>query len=386
MKLNIKENPRVFFVGEKKEIEVKDYGSVYLDENEQVSFVTRSGGEYDVCKKSWGYYATPSIEHRLKDNGFLSALVKNEHGKIYLWVIEKEKLDLFEEYLIKNNHTIYQWLCPSEKNHKCICGSYDFKKKQTYKKRPEGETDFNIKNYYKELWQCDKCDHFILIHDYDMESLYTRYYVSQKYKKDIKFFFDRIATLPSHKSDNYQRVKRIKNYFLNENDFKRVLDVGSGLCIFLHLLQKETNWDCYALDPDKSQVNHAKSLGINAICSDFKNFNSNDKKYDLITFNKVLEHIKDPFPFLLKAKDFLKDSGVIYIELPDGEEAYNDSTGRAEFFIEHYHAFSLKSMLVLASKVDLQVTLLERIIEPSGKYTLIMFCKKKEKKKYVTRK
>lgn len=377
MKLNIKEEPRVFFVGNNEEIEIKDYGTVHLDENEQISFITEDGGEYDVCKKNWGYYATPSIKHRLKNNGFLSALVRNANDQIYLWIIEKEKMDLFEIYLKENNHSVIEWLCPSETSRRCICGSYVFDKKHTYNHRPEGETDFNIKNYYRELWQCNKCNHFILIHNYDMESLYESDYVSQTYKRDIKVIFDKIINLPAEKSDNYHRVKNIKNYLLSEDKPKSVLDVGSGLCVFLYLLQAETDWNCYALDPDELQAEHAKSLKINAVCSDFKSFDSKGKKFNLITFNKVLEHIKDPISFLLKAKDLLEEDGVIYIELPDGETAYFDSVQREEFFMEHYHAFSLESMLVMARISDLKVMNLERVVEPSGKYTLRMFCRKK---------
>ena len=51
MQINIKEKPRIFFVGDNKEIEIKDYGSLRLDNNEQVSLVTDSGNEYDICKR-----------------------------------------------------------------------------------------------------------------------------------------------------------------------------------------------------------------------------------------------------------------------------------------------------------------------------------------------
>ena len=215
------------------------------------------------------------------------------------------------------------------------------------------------------------------MHNYDMESLYVSDYVSKTYKSNLKVVFDRIISLPPEKSDNFHRVNRIKNFLSSDVKDKSVLDVGSGLCVFLYLLQAETNWNCFALDPDKAQAEHARNVGINSVCADFKDFEPNEKKYDLITFNKVLEHLKDPIPFLLKAKELLKESGVIYIELPDGEAAYNNSVEREEFFIEHYHVFSLESMLVLGKKADLEIIFLEKIVEPSGKYTLRMFCKNK---------
>ena len=64
------------------------------------------------------------------------------------------------------------------------------------------------------------------------------------------------------------------------------MDIGSGICFFV---EDETIWlEMYALDPDKIQSRHASHLGFNVIHSDFLNFKKYDKKYNLITFNKVL--------------------------------------------------------------------------------------------------
>ena len=48
---------------------------------------------------------------------------------------------------------------------------------------------------------------------------------------------------------------------------------------------------------------------------------------------------------------------------------------REEFFIEHYHAFSLASIGLLIEKAGLTILSIERLREPSGKYTLRAFCK-----------
>ena len=49
-------------------------------------------------------------------------------------------------------------------------------------------------------------------------------------------------------------------------------------------------------------------------------FKSN-RKFNLITFNKVLEHVDNPVEILKKSKDYLKPNGFVYIELPDGDNA-----------------------------------------------------------------
>ena len=50
-----------------------------------------NNGLYDFCRKNWGFYCTPSINKRLKNNGFETYLVKNIYNNIYLWAVEKKK-------------------------------------------------------------------------------------------------------------------------------------------------------------------------------------------------------------------------------------------------------------------------------------------------------
>ena len=59
-----------------------DCGRIALAPDEQVTFTTEAGGEYDVTRKSWGFYATPSINGRLKTFGLRAALVRNVAGRV----------------------------------------------------------------------------------------------------------------------------------------------------------------------------------------------------------------------------------------------------------------------------------------------------------------
>ena len=62
---------------------------------------------YDVVKKEWGYYATPSVNGRLKKFGYKTALVKNIEGMIYVMIVDKERADLFHEYINNSNQSYY---------------------------------------------------------------------------------------------------------------------------------------------------------------------------------------------------------------------------------------------------------------------------------------
>ena len=78
--MNIKPRipPRSFQVGNKADpVTISDCASIELSPDEQVTFRTEKGAEYDVARKSWGYYATPSLGGRLRSFGLRPALAKN---------------------------------------------------------------------------------------------------------------------------------------------------------------------------------------------------------------------------------------------------------------------------------------------------------------------
>ncbi len=99
MKVREKTPPRSFTVGVNKDITIKDCAEIALAPDEQVTFVTESGGEYDVARKDWGFYATPSLNGRLPQFGLRAALVKSAQDKIYIVLVERGKEALFDTYL-----------------------------------------------------------------------------------------------------------------------------------------------------------------------------------------------------------------------------------------------------------------------------------------------
>ena len=108
LKLDLLESARFFSV---KGHEIKDLGKILLDYNELITFKTPSGKNFDFVAKEWGFYATPSINDRLKKEGFKTALVVNENDQLYVMVVEVDKLDIFSRYLKKNqDNKLICWL------------------------------------------------------------------------------------------------------------------------------------------------------------------------------------------------------------------------------------------------------------------------------------
>lgn len=96
-------------------IKIKDIGDIFLRNNEQLTF--RNGkSEYDVAKKNWGYYATPSINNRLKKFKFRTFLVKNSINNIYIMLVHKNKMLQFRKYLKEEKNFIIKEFTNYKKN------------------------------------------------------------------------------------------------------------------------------------------------------------------------------------------------------------------------------------------------------------------------------
>jgi SAM-dependent methyltransferase len=243
----------------------------------------------------------------------------------------------------------------------------------TYKKRPKNEPDYKIKNYFRKIKKCPICNHFFAEHKINISKLYKKEYSIISTGNNIQKKFDFINSL-GKKSDNYYRVKRIISHFSNFKKKIDLLDVGSGISIFLYQVKINTNWNVLGIEPDINYVNFAKKNKINVIHSNFKK-NILKKKFNIITLNKVIEHIKNPLNFLTTVKQYLKKNGQIYIEVPDGLSASKSPKGKdqSEFNLDHFHIFSKTSLLKVASLSGLKCIKIKSIKEKSKKFTIYGF-------------
>ena len=111
MKFTPQQPPRAFQVGPTEQITLLDYGKIRLEPNEQITFTLPEGGEYDVARKEWGFYATPSLNGRLEQYGLRGVLIKNRAtGKFFVLLVEKGKEKKFDEYCAQENLAVVAWM------------------------------------------------------------------------------------------------------------------------------------------------------------------------------------------------------------------------------------------------------------------------------------
>lgn len=140
-----------------------------------------------------------------------------------------------------------------------------------------------------------------------------------------------------------------KNPFKTEymnwiHDGMRILDVGCGAGKNLLRIDSEyKNCELCGIDISEKMIevannNSSKAQNsIHFIQTDFLDFIS-ETQYDVIIFNYVLHHMKDPTSAIKKATDLLAPNGIIMLTLPGTEylketfaycnEVQNDAIGR----------------------------------------------------------
>jgi hypothetical protein len=115
MKFTPIDPPRRFEVaGGGLRLSLSDCGRVALEPDEQVTFTTPAGAEYDVVRKDWGFYATPSTNARLRRFGLRAALVLSAFDKLFLVLVESGKEDAFLAYVTADKQRLLCWLDEDE--------------------------------------------------------------------------------------------------------------------------------------------------------------------------------------------------------------------------------------------------------------------------------
>lgn len=170
------------------------------------------------------------------------------------------------------------------------------------------------------------------------------------------------------KSDIYYNLQRSEILDFVPSDAKLILEVGCGSGLFGKKLIELRNCEVYGVEPHFESFLLAKENLTEAIHSMFDEEiedKLNQKKFDVILFNDVLEHILMPEIALSIAKKLLSKNGVIVASIPniryypflleilfDKDWIYRDSGTLDK---THVKFFTSKSMKRLFQSEGLQI-------------------------------
>ena len=116
-------------------------------------------------------------------------------------------------------------------------------------------------------------------------------------------------------------------------------------------MKKKRGFKIDCLEYDKSACKFLTKIGLKTIRKSIVNFKI-PKKYDFITFNKILEHL--PIKEIVKILKNIHFNKILYVELPS-IKAKKIGLNRQEFFLEHFNIFSKKSLTLLAHKLNYKI-------------------------------
>lgn len=173
--------------------------------------------------------------------------------------------------------------------------------------------------------------------------------------EEKQYFLNKIA-------QKHQIIKTMLN-----KEVGKLLDIGSGEGFSLKYFD-ELGWDCTGLDFSDygvSQQNpkQQKLLTAGDIFNNIKIIINQNKKFDLIWLDNVLEHVIDPFQLLLDIHKILDTNGVLVIDVPNDfsiiqeyllENKYIDR----EFWVlppDHLSYFNKEGLTNLANDTGWQV-------------------------------
>jgi len=145
--------------------------------------------------------------------------------------------------------------------------------------------------------------------------------------------------------DHYSDVLTKLSGFTRGRD---LLEIGLGGCECI-LVAQEMGFDVFGVDIMETGVALAKKYGIEAVLQDFMSFET-DRKWDIIVFGDVIEHVSDPRTAITKLYDLLKDDGVLWLSTPNFDSAFSVVNGHSDGMrleVSHKNYFSRISLFNL---------------------------------------
>lgn len=142
----------------------------------------------------------------------------------------------------------------------------------------------------------------------------------------------------------WRNFGRIEDHLLANRDIyrplKTCLDLGSGSGEFM-FLAGAMGMDCIGVEPNDGYAAYSqKKLGLKVLNQTLEASQFADGSFDLIRLSHVLEHMRDPVRSLKVLHGWLRDEGVLYIEVPNIEADGNNKMRGTMFHFGHIYNFN----------------------------------------------
>lgn len=161
----------------------------------------------------------------------------------------------------------------------------------------------------------------------------------------------------------FEMYSSIIETLIEKYNYKDVIDVGCGEGFLISYLKKK-KYNVTGLDFSKDGLKQNPNIENDVIVGDiYDNINKlfkNNKKYDLVILNNVLEHVIDPKDLLINIKKIINKDGILIIKVPNDfsklqKYLYNNKYVEKKFWVyppEHLSYFSYDSLRNIINKYN----------------------------------
>ncbi len=190
-----------------------------------------------------------------------------------------------------------------------------------------GRDDFTvIANEIREgsgrISQCKSCG--LVIQDVSWTSDGIKRYYNEEYQRTNSLDAIKKQSAREHFDSRLKTiqpiVERLRKFICADMN---VLEIGSGAGELLYSIRPYVG-KVIGIELNKDFVDFMnRDIGIESFAEDVNNINLGTKKFDLIISIATLDHIPNPLETLKSIGGLLSNSGIVYIELPNLDEALN---------------------------------------------------------------
>lgn len=235
---------------------------------------------------------------------------------------------------------------------KCpICGS---KKAENLLILNCGNFDYSALYPSVKISACKECGHIYNRLSFEEIGGLAKYY-NEEYAPTNIGSIDKIGDRPGSNNQNtIERYNQLYNLIskYTTKDYK-VLDVGCAMGGFLDYLDLRGVKNLSGIDPIVKYVDCSKrKINRNIKIGSAESIPFNDKTFDLVVMDQVLEHLVDPMQAFKEAKRVLVDGGLLCLGVPDALRYSKVCFFDFFWFLmrEHIQHFDIEHLKLLASK------------------------------------
>ena len=155
-------------------------------------------------------------------------------------------------------------------------------------------------------------------------------------------------------------VQRIGTYQAPPGQF---LDVGAGAGRLLWAA-KQSGWNTFGIEANAEFAKACHALQVPVVHGFFPESLPAGQRYDVITIIDVLEHLSDPVDFLKTSLDWLSESGLVVIQVPNMDSliVQLEGSSNTNYCHGHWNHFNTNTLEKLAVEAGLEPLAVETII------------------------